>query len=223
MNDAALGERLRSKSLVYTLTKLRLVTLPAAMSGKDRGELYIRVRQPYANAEASWSSKGAVDEVWTDQLQLTEVDRMGPPPPPRSVYRQPIKVPLAGPEILNSEGKVVGRRATVPVVDFTEECSMPMSSDVKVEVIHKAGRHDEKLFSFWFHPAMLTGDRLVLRKWQLDGANKDKKHKKYNPHFRVECTFREGTPSGEACGAAAPAQAMSGSATKLVAPSPKRG
>ena len=59
------------------------------------------------------------------------------------------------------------------------------------------GKHkEEKLFSFWFHPAML-GDpaKLVLRKWQLDGANKDRKHKKFSPHFRVECFFREGAPT----------------------------
>ena len=41
---------------------------------------------------------------------------------------------------------------------------------------------------------MLTREKLVLRKWQLEGPIKDKKHKKWNPHFRVELLFARGPP-----------------------------
>ena len=68
---------------------------------------------------------------------------------------------------------------------------------LQVELIQKVGRSEEKLFHFWFNASMLSQPKLVMRKWQLDGANKDRKHKKYNPHFRVELCFSEGPPPSE--------------------------
>ena len=94
----------------------------------------------------------------------------------------------------HAAGIAVGTKSTVPVIDFSELCTLPIAGDVKVEVCHKTGRHEERLFSFWFNAAMLTKPRLVLRKWQLDGPNKDRKHKKYNAHFRVELDLKEGSP-----------------------------
>jgi phosphatidylinositol-3,4,5-trisphosphate 3-phosphatase/dual-specificity protein phosphatase PTEN len=43
----------------------------------------------------------------------------------------------------------------------------------------------EVLFQFWFHSAFVN-DLLVIDKYMLDRAVKDKKHKIMSPHFRVE-------------------------------------
>ena len=81
------------------------------------------------------------------------------------------------------------------MLDFAaEDCPLSMCGDIKIEVLASAGRHDERLLRFWFHTAMLTREKLVLRKWQLEGPIKDKKHKKWNPHFRVELLFARGPP-----------------------------
>jgi len=141
-----------------------------------------------------WNSKSAViKEVGLEELELQDVDKMGPPPPPHSVFSQPPAEPMAD-FIYNSDGIAVGTKSAVPVIDFSEVCTLPIAGDVKVEVCYKTGRHEERLFSFWFNAALLTRHKFVLRKWQLDGPNKDRKHKKFSAHFRVEMSFREGPP-----------------------------
>ena len=130
----------------------------------------------------------------TDELELLPEDEEGPPPPPKSVYCQPPEVPLGEP-VFSSAGEVIGSKSTAPVLDFAaEDCPLSMCGDIKIEVLASAGRHDERLLRFWFHTAMLTREKLVLRKWQLEGPIKDKKHKKWNPHFRVELLFARGPP-----------------------------
>ena len=83
--------------------------------------------------------------------------------------------------MFSSAGEVIGSKSTAPVLDFAaEDCPLSMCGDIKIEVLASAGRHDERLLRFWFHTAMLTREKLVLRKWQLEGPIKDKKHKKWN-------------------------------------------
>jgi len=150
----------------------------------------IRPRQ----GEGRWTTaKATVTDVRVDELQLKPNELMGPPPPPQSVY---LKVPplMEGKQILNSQGEVIGTRSTETVIDFVEPCPLPFYSDMRVEVRH--GKEDEKLFHFWFNACMIDGPKLILRKWQLDGAAKDRKHKKYSPHFRVELNFTEGGGGG---------------------------
>jgi len=132
----------------------------------------------------------------------------GPPPPggPRGKYLKTPAGPLAQP-VLNSGNEVIGSKL-VPVVDYEEPCPMPISGDLRLEWIQKAGRHDEKIFHCWFNASMLAQPKLVLRKWQLDGAVKDRKHKKMSSHFRLELYFAEGAPEGVSppTAAAAPGQ-----------------
>jgi hypothetical protein len=98
---------------------------------------------------------------------------------------------MEGKQILNSQGEVVGAKSTEVVVDFLEPCPLPFFGDMKVEVRQGSGAQDDKLFHFWFNACMLEGSKLVLRKWQLDGVAKDRKHKKYSPHFRMELSFAD--------------------------------
>jgi len=188
--------RVRDKAGVYTLLRTRIVTLPVGMSKKDCGEFYLRIRQKVPS-ETSWTSKvGMISESSAEQLELGEEDMMGPPPPPKykSKYKKTPEQPIAQP-VLNSTNEVIGWKL-VPSIDCEEPCPMPIQGDLRVECYQKAGRHDEKLFHFWFNASMLTQPKLVLRKWQLDGAAKDRKHKKLSPHFRVELYFSEGAPEG---------------------------
>ena len=87
---------------------------------------------------------------------------------------------------------MIGTRSTEVTVDFSEACPLPILGDTLVQVRQGVAGQDEKLFHFWFNAAMVVGPKLVLRKWQLDGPAKDRKHKKYSPHFRVELNFSGG-------------------------------
>ena len=43
------------------------------------------------------------------------------------------------------------------------------------------------MFSFWFNTSFIDESGVyVIDKLMLDGAVKDKSHKKYSPHLRVE-------------------------------------
>ena len=46
-----------------------------------------------------------------------------------------------------------------------------------------------KQFCFWFHCSFVDGDRLVIKKQDLDKACKDKSHK-YDDEFAIEMRFR---------------------------------
>ena len=112
-----------------------------------------------------------------------------PSPPPTSSGRTELTPPFS---LVNSNGEVVGQRAAVTCATFEESCPLPMSGDVRIEV---RGKDEEKeLFHFYFNAAMLEGrERLIRRKWMLDGA-KDPKHKKYEPHFQVRHRAQERLP-----------------------------
>jgi len=137
----------------------------------------------------------------TEELALSPEDVMGPAPPPRSVYAYIDSLPMAE-EILNSDGEKVGTRSVVPVAEFLEFglCTLPILGDFRVELIQRRGLHEDRLFHFWCNAAMLTSPKLVMRKWQLDGACKDRKHKKFNPHVRIELLFTSGHPLHTAIG-----------------------
>lgn len=121
----------------------------------------------------------------THGLELTEEECTGPRAPLRSTYES--QRPFV---ITNSNGEEVGRRAAVPVADFIETCPLPICGDVRIEVASR----EEPLFHFWFHASMIgSGDRLVRRKWLLDGL-KDPKHKKFDAHFRVDLSFLRAPP-----------------------------
>jgi len=69
---------------------------------------------------------------------------------------------------------------------FSFDCrNTPLCDDVKMEFFEKGS----KLFTFWFCVSFVKGNRLVLRKDELDKANKDTSHKNYHPQFRVELIF----------------------------------
>jgi len=171
------------------------VTLPHGVS-KDRCDLCLRVRcRP--SFDNKWEGrKTALSDVRIEELQLKPADVMGAPPPPQSVYTK--LPPFGGKKLTNSSGEVIGTRSTEAVIDFTEACPLPILGDTLVQVRQGAPGQDEKLFHFWFHAAMVDGPKLVLQKWQLDGPAKDRKHKKYSPHFRVELTFDGPIASGGA-------------------------
>jgi len=58
MKDSRLQERVRDKSVVYTLSSVRLVTLPMAFS-RDKCDLFVRIRRLLPH-EACWTSKPPV-------------------------------------------------------------------------------------------------------------------------------------------------------------------
>jgi len=67
------------------------------------------------------------------------------------------------------------------------ECgNIPLQGDVKVEFTEKG-----KLFAFWFCSSFVKGNRLLLKKEELDKAHKDTGHKAYHQNFRVELTFND--------------------------------
>ena len=175
-----LQERLAGKGPVFQLERVRLLMLPNALGEKGKSALSLHVRS--RALERSWSSKRVdVSEARVDDLDVSESELDGPPPPHRSSYSQ--LLPFA---ITNSKGEVVGKKVTVPVADFAELCTLPIHGDIRIEV----QQNSEALFHFWFHTAMLTEgrERLIRCKWHLDGI-KDAKHKKYDAHFRVELQF----------------------------------
>lgn len=181
----ALLKRLADRSLVKSLVRVRLVMLPSALGDRERCELCLRVRS--RSPDASWTTRTVgVTDVRTDELVFDANALGGPAAPHGSGYAAPF-------QILNSKGTPVGTIASVPVADWTEPCPLPIHGDIDVSVVRA---DDEKvIFHSWFHAGMLVGDRLVRRKWQLDGAAKDHKHKKYSPHLALVLEFSAGKPS----------------------------
>jgi len=68
---------------------------------------------------------------------------------------------------------------------------VPIYGDIKVEFTEKGITSESKLFTFWFCTAFVKDLRLVLRKEELDKAHKDKGHKLFPEHFRIELVFSE--------------------------------
>ena len=192
-----LADALSDRSATYTLMRTRLVMLPPALGDKGKCALGVRVRSR-VSADAVWSTRQVhVSEVPITELGLADVDFEGPPPVPRggpaaaAIAQRQQQTPFA---IVNSQGEVVGTHTTAVVADFTEHCPLPISGDIKVEV--GSGVHfkeEEALFHFWFHASMLPPgrDRLVRRKWLLDGL-KDPKHKRFDASFCVILELQRG-------------------------------
>jgi len=68
--------------------------------------------------------------------------------------------------------------------------ALPLCGDIKVEIFHKVTlSKDKHLFDFWFNTAFVNGNRLVLRKAELDKANKDKDSKMFESDFKIELSF----------------------------------
>jgi len=62
--------------------------------------------------------------------------------------------------------------------------------DVKVEVFHQSPFGKKKLkLGFWFHTGFVEGNRLIMKKSELDKAFKDKKHRAFPSDMSVCCTF----------------------------------
>jgi len=53
------------------------------------------------------------------------------------------------------------------------------------------------MFHFWFNTFMVENDELILKKMELDKANKDKKHAVYDEKFVVEIQFAQLDSKGE--------------------------
>ena len=125
-------------------------------------------------------------------LGLEAADWRGPPPPPRANYSMAtVQQPFT---IENSNGESVGTHSSVSVAEFHEPCPLPMVGDIRIDV---GGVKDgEEHFHFWFHAGMLAGrERLVRRKWMLDGL-KDAKHKRFDASFCVVLELLRVAPPG---------------------------
>ena len=172
----------------FALVRTRLVMLPTSFddaSGKHKASpLCLKVRSR-AGATSVWSTRRVgISEVAVPDLGISDADlAAGPPPPPRANYSAEQQRQLF--TILNSKGDAIGTHSSVTVADFTEPCSVPISGDVRIDLTSGA-KDDDKLFHFWFHAGMLApgSERLVRRKWLLDGL-KDAKHKKWDASFCV--------------------------------------
>ena len=233
-------EQLANKSLACTLLRVRLVNVPPSLRRGDSSTkadgggagasgglgggaappLCLRVRS--RALACTWTSRLVeLADVPVAELERRETaDLDSPPPPPRSAYES-LPPPFA---ICNSNGEVVGKRASVPCATFVEACPLAMAGDVRVEICklvgggggggaggggggagaagasaEGGGGGEKELFHWWFHGSMLQGkESLVRRKWMLDGL-KDAKHKKYPANFRVHLEFAHGAqpPGGK--------------------------
>ena len=187
--------------VTFTLMRVRLVMLPPALGDKTKCALRLGVSfRTGAAATSGWASKSVkVSDVKLDDLGLDDVDWQGPPPPARAKYttvqqQQPFT-------IINQKHEAVGTFASVTVAEFAEPCPLPILGDVRIDVGNTNG---DDLFHFWFHSGMLAGrERLIRRKWMLDGL-KDGKHKKFDPSFCVVLDFLRVAPPGIQHGAQQP-------------------
>ena len=140
-------------------------------------------------ATPPWTTKAAeVNEVKVEDLGITSTDWHNPPPPPRSNYSNAcVDVPFT---IENSKSESIGTHTSITVCEFTEACPLSIVGDVRIDIGSAKEKEGEELFHFWFHAAMLHGkERLVWRKWMLDGL-KDGKHKKFDASFCVVAELR---------------------------------
>lgn len=104
---------------------------------------------------------------------------------------------------------------------FVLDCDICIRGDVHV-VFYDAAARDKKMFGFWIHSSFLKfedeeddsdgedgdddgpiqllenpGHKLAFTKWELDGACKDKKNRKWAEDFRVLLNYLEDTGAGE--------------------------
>jgi len=183
-NQPETQQRLVDRSNVFSMLRVRLVCVPSSLgdkAGSDKGKSQLSLHLRSRPLARTWSSKQVViGEARVDEIEVDEARLDGPPAPHQAKYAQ--LVPFA---ITNSHGEVIGKKATVPVADFEEACPLSIHGDIRVEVMNK----EDSLFHFWFNANMLQDrEKLVRRKWHLDGL-KDHKHKKFDAHFRVEVQF----------------------------------
>jgi len=69
------------------------------------------------------------------------------------------------------------------------------------------------MFAFWFSSSFVKGNRLVLKKEELDKAHKDTSHKSYHANFRVELVFNDMSASPDQAQAQNVAAAITSDAT----------
>jgi len=186
-----LYEGLTDRSLTHTLLRVRLVMLPPSVGDKQKCSLRLSVRSRLGAPD--WASKAVqVSDVRVNELGLEAADWQGPPPPPRANYSTAVvQQPFT---IENSKGESIGTFSTVTVADFAEACPMPIIGDVRVDISHAKKEDGDGLFHFWFNAGMLAGrERLIRRKWMLDGL-KDTKHKRFDASFCVVLDFLRVAP-----------------------------
>ena len=184
----ALQQRLLGRPLQLQLVRVRLVMVPLGLArhaqvGRHDQSSPHRVTIHSRKCNREWSTRRVeLSEERVEGLEVDEAVLDGPPAPYRSSYAR-----LQPFSLTNSRGEVIGKKVSVPVVSFVEECPIPIEGDVRIEIGYK----DIELFHFWFDAAMLADgqETLVRRKWHLDGL-KDAQHKKFDPNFRVELKFQ---------------------------------
>ncbi|KOO29531.1 phosphatase and tensin-like protein [Chrysochromulina tobinii] len=184
----ALQQRLLGRPLQLQLVRVRLVMVPLGLArhaqvGRHDQSSPLRVTIHSRKCHREWSTRRVeLSEERVEGLEVDEAVLDGPPAPFRSSYAR-----LQPFSLTNSRGEVIGKKVSVPVVSFVEECPIPIEGDVRIEIGYK----DIELFHFWFDAAMLADgqETLVRRKWHLDGL-KDAQHKKFDPNFRVELKFQ---------------------------------
>jgi phosphatidylinositol-3,4,5-trisphosphate 3-phosphatase and dual-specificity protein phosphatase PTEN len=73
----------------------------------------------------------------------------------------------------------------------TLPCSARVQGDCKFMFFNKDqfGSHD-KMFHFWLNTNFIRDNFVVLTKFEVDKAHKDKKHRKFDEDFKVELYFR---------------------------------
>ncbi|TPX44817.1 hypothetical protein SeMB42_g03511 [Synchytrium endobioticum] len=74
-------------------------------------------------------------------------------------------------------------------IRITPGSLVPLCGDIKVECFQR--NNTVKMFQFWFNTAFLHSSepgvyKLVLPKCEVDGAHKDRHHKKFDAGFRIE-------------------------------------
>jgi len=83
----------------------------------------------------------------------------------------------------DKEKKKKGSKIKAKQQSFALECNnVPLCGDIKVEF--------EKLMHFWINTSFITGNSTVIKKSEIDKANKDKKDKIFPGDFRLELVFK---------------------------------
>ncbi|KJE90052.1 pten protein [Capsaspora owczarzaki ATCC 30864] len=75
------------------------------------------------------------------------------------------------------------------VVELKADRPILLCGDVKIEFYHKTAFKKEKMCHFWFNTFFVQNHTLLLRKVDIDKANKDKKHKIFREDFAIELQF----------------------------------
>ncbi len=73
---------------------------------------------------------------------------------------------------------------------FRLSFAVPVEGDIHVTVLDEDSlSKDDKMFGFWFNTEFIKKSEIKLKKVELDGAIKDKKHQHFNKEFEVTLFF----------------------------------